>query len=112
MGRTTRRGGIVTFDILNFRNREIRDGYERNLRRSRGVRALPSRVRILTRRLSRRPTNLRPLMHEVPTDPFVIYDYCKKESKAFKVFAKSGELLGSNGDGYESETRLIFDIVV
>jgi ubiquinone/menaquinone biosynthesis C-methylase UbiE len=114
MTRVTRRGGIVSFDILNYRNKEIRDGYERDLRRSRGVRALPSHMRILFRRLSGKPTNVRPIVHEVPTDPFIVYDYCQKESRIFKVFSKSGEVVGTNNDrdGHESQSRLIFDIVV
>jgi ubiquinone/menaquinone biosynthesis C-methylase UbiE len=114
MSRVTRRGGIVTFDILNCRNKEIQSGYEMTVRRSSGLRALPSRARILSRRLSGKPTNLHPVVHEVPTDPSVVYDYCRREARPYKVFAKSGQLLGESDDKdeHESESRLIFDITV
>jgi ubiquinone/menaquinone biosynthesis C-methylase UbiE len=113
MCRVTRRGGIVTFDILNGRNEEIRQGHEINVRRSKGVRALPTRVRIISRRILGKPTNLRPVVHEVPTDPSLVYDYCQSEAKPFKVFAKNGKVLKSSdgGDEHQTESRLVFDVV-
>lgn len=117
MARVTRSGGIMSFDILNSRNDEIKKGYERNVARSKGVLGLTARALILLRRMSGRPTtSLKPVVHEVPTDPSIVHDFCQKEGKAFKVFDKSGVVVGPPADRvddeYQSHSRLIFDVVV